>query len=324
MSWTRWKVILIVGGMLLALVLVGCRQSQTAKFPQKSIQIIVPFAAGGGTDIVARAVADAAKNHFSKPVVIVNKTGAGGAVGMGEGANAKPDGYTVTMICVELVTLPPQNLAPFTSSDFRPIMQINAEPSAITVKADAPWNTVEEFLDYARNNPGKVKVGNSGVGAIWHLAAAAIELETDASFNHIPYEGAAPAIAALVGGHIDAVTVSPAEVASQVNGGQLKMLAVVDTERSKSFPDIPTLKEEGYDVAVGTWRGLAVPKDTSDEIVAILKEGFLKAVDEADFKSFMDRNGLSIVVLEEEQYAEKIENDNRLFAELIDHLDMAR
>lgn len=171
MSWSRSKVSLIVGGILVALVLVGCSQSRTANFPQKTIQIIVPFAAGGGTDLVARAVADAAKSHFPKPVVIVNKTGAGGAVGMGEGANAKPDGYTVTMICVELATLPPQNLAPFTSADFRPILQINAEPAAITVKADAPWNTVTEFLDYAKKTQEKLKweIPALALSGIWRL-----------------------------------------------------------------------------------------------------------------------------------------------------------
>ncbi|AOT72122.1 tripartite tricarboxylate transporter substrate binding protein [Geosporobacter ferrireducens] len=314
------KVLSVVLVLALSFALGACGATEKASFPEKTIQVIVPYAAGGGTDVVARAVADASKNHFPQPVVVVNKTGAGGAVGMGEGANAKADGYTVTMITVELTTLPPQGLAPFTNADFKPIMQINAEPAAITVKADAPWNTVEEFLAYSKENEGQVKVGNSGVGAIWHLAAAAIETKTGAKFNHIPYEGAAPAIAALLGGHIDAVTVSPAEVASQVKGGQLKILGVVADERSKNFPDVPTLKEKGYDVAVGTWRGLAVPKDTPDDIVKILSEGFTKAVNEDAFKSFMETNGLTIAVLDSAQYTEKIENDNKLFKELIDQI----
>ncbi len=299
-----------------ATMLTGCKKEE-AKFPNSPIQMIVPFSAGGGTDIVTRAVADAAKNHFPQPLVVVNKTGAGGAVGMGEGANSKPDGYTVTTVCVELTTLPPQNLAPFTSDDFRPIMQINAEPAAITVAADAPWNTVEEFLAYAKDNAGKVQIGNSGVGAIWHLAAVAIEKSAGVEFNHIPYEGAAPAVAALLGGHIEAVTVSPAEVASQVEAGQLKILAVADNARSKSFPNVPTLKEAGYDVAIGTWRGLAVPKDTPDEVMNVLKEGFGKAVKEESFISFMASSGLSIAILDEAQYREKMNTENEFFKGLV-------
>lgn len=306
--------------LVLILILGAC--SQSGAFPQKEISIIVPYAAGGGTDAVARAVADAAKEHMGQSVVVVNKTGAGGAVGMGEGANAKADGYTVTMITVELTTLPPQNLASFTSDDFIPIMQVNAEPAAITVKADAPWNTVEEFIDYAKEHPGEVKVGNSGVGAIWHLAAAAVEKAADIEFNHVPYEGAAPAVTALLGGHIEAVTVSPAEVASQVKAGELKMLGVVSDERSQTFPDVPTLKESGYDVAVETWRGLAVPKGTPEDVVNTLTENFEKAVNEESFKQFMEDAGLTMAILNGEEFGKVLDRDNQMFADLIEDLGL--
>lgn len=306
--------------LILTLIMGAC--SQSGNFPKKEISIIVPYSAGGGTDAVARAVADAAKDHLGQSVVVVNKTGAGGAVGMGEGANAKPDGYTVTMITVELTTLPPQNLASFTSDDFIPIIQVNAEPAAITVKADAPWNTVEEFINYAKAHPGEVSVGNSGVGAIWHLAAAAVEKTAGIEFKHVPYEGAAPAVTALLGGHIEAVTVSPAEVASQVNAGELKMLGVVSDERSKTFPDVPTLKESGYDVAVETWRGLAVPKGTPEEVVDTLTDAFTKAVNEESFKEFMTKSGLTIAVLDGEGFSKVLDRDNQMFADLIEDLGL--
>lgn len=313
----------LIFAMVVALVFtLGACGTQSGSFPEREISIIVPYAAGGGTDAVARAVADAAEKHLDQSVVVVNKTGAGGAVGMGEGANAKADGYTVTMVTVELATLPPQNLATFTSDDFIPIMQVNAEPAAITVKADAPWNTVDEFLDHAKAHPGDVKVGNSGVGAIWHLAAAAVEKQTGVEFKHVPFEGAAPAVTALLGGHIDAVTVSPAEVASQVNAGELKILGVVSEERSTTFPDVPTLKESGHDVEVKTWRGLAVPKGTPEEVVTKLSEAFTKAVNEDSFKSFMEKSGLTVAVLDGEEFAEVMERDNTLFSELIEELGL--
>jgi len=288
-----------------------------ASFPSSPIQIIVPFSAGGGTDTVTRAVANAAKDQFSQPLVVVNKTGAGGAVGIGEGANSKADGYTVTTICSELSTLPAQNLAEFTNEDFRPITQLNAEPASITVKADAPYNTAEEFFAYAKENEGKIVIGNSGVGAIWHLAALAIEKSAGVKFNHIPYEGASPAIAALLGGHIQAVTVSPAEVAAQVKAGELKILAIADNERAKEFPDVPTLKESGYDVVIGTWRGLAVPKDTPDDVYNVLKDGFAKAVEDPSFVDFMKKSGLNIEVLVDKDFVQKLDDERMFFTELV-------
>ncbi len=294
----------------------GCSKEE-AIYPNSPIEIIVPFSAGGGTDTVTRTIANAAKDEFSQPLVVVNKTGAGGAVGIGEGANAKADGYTLTTICSELSTLPAQGLATFTNNDFRPIMQLNAEPASITVRADAPWNTAEEFFEYAKEHEGEVVIGNSGVGAIWHLAALAFEQSSGAKFNHIPYEGASPAIAALLGGHIQAVTVSPAEVAAQVKAGELKMLAIADNERAEEFPDVPTLKESGYDVVIGTWRGLAVPKDTPDDVYNTLMEGFRKAVASPDFTEFMAKSGLNIAVLEDQDFMKKLEEERMLFTELV-------
>lgn len=326
------KTILALGtAMLVSSSLIACSSKtsngDTAKkvnFPTKAIQLIVPFSAGGGTDSVTRALADAATENFPKPIVVVNKTGGGGSVGTTFGSTSKPDGYSVTVTCVELTTLPHLGLATFTQEDFTPIMQVNAEPSAITVKADAPWNTLDEFINYAKENPGKVKVGNSGVGAIWHLATEALGKEVGAKFNSVPYDGAAPAVAALLGGHIDAVSVSPPEVYSQVKAGQLKVLGVMSEKRATSVPEVKTMKEQGYNVVIGTWRGLAVPKGTPDEAVAILKDGFKKASEKQSFIDFMKKNNLTIEVLDSTQYKEKIVKDNDFFKKLITDLKLKK
>jgi tripartite-type tricarboxylate transporter receptor subunit TctC len=326
----KLKIIIALGTtLLLSSSLIACSSnssngdaSKEVEFPTKAIELIVPYSAGGGTDSVTRALADAAKDNFSKPLVVVNKTGGGGAVGLTAGATAKPDGYTVTVATVELTTLPHLGLATFTQEDFKPIMQLNAEPSAITVKADAPWNTLEEFIKYSKENPGKVKVGNSGVGAIWHLATEALAKEADVEFNSIPYDGAAPAVAALLGGHIDAVSVSPPEVYSQVKAGQLKVLGVMSEKRADSVPEVKTMKEQGYDVVISTWRGLAVPKDTPDTIVAILSDGFKKASEEQSFKDFMNKNNITIEILDSKQYKDKIIKDDNYFKTLITELGL--
>lgn len=320
---------------VLAFTVVGCSSTDDGKnagngdtakleFPTKSVQLIVPYSAGGGTDAVARALADATKDHLGQSIAVVNKTGGGGAVGMTEGAKAKADGYTVTMVTVELTTLPNLGLASISNEDFKAIAQINSDPAAVTVSADAPWNTIDEFIAYAKENPGKVKVGNSGTGAIWHLAAAALEKKTGAKFNHVPFEGAAPAVTSLLGGHIQAVTVSPAEVASQVENGQLKVLAVMSDDRLDSMPDVPTLKEKGIDLSIGTWRGLAVPKDTPDDIVNVLSDAFTKGAKEQSFIDFMKNAGLGYKVTDGPTFKQRMVTEHQLFSELIPELGLKK
>ena len=264
--------------VLLAGAALSIAPVQAASWPTKQIELVVPYAAGGGTDLVARAFADAAKNHLPVSIGVINKPGGGGAIGLSEIAAARPGGYKIGLGTVELTTLPSLGMVRFKTSDFKPIARLNTDPAAITVRADAPWNSYEEFMTYAKANPGKVRIGNSGTGAIWHLAAAALEDKTGAKFSHVPYDGAAPAITGLLGGHIEAVSVSPGEVINHVKGGKLKTLVVMADERMKTMPDVPTLKEKGVDLSIGTWRGLIVsqktPQDVVDRFHGIIKKSF--------------------------------------------------
>ena len=161
--------------MALAAGLAGNAAAQVRDFPNRPVELVVPFQPGGGTDALARAFADATRKHMPQSMVIVNKPGASGAIGWQDVINAKPDGYRLAVVTVEVTTLPHMGLAKFTYDDFTPIARLNADQAAITVRADAPWNTIEEFLEAARKESGKVGVGNAGNGSIWHLAAAALE-----------------------------------------------------------------------------------------------------------------------------------------------------
>lgn len=322
---------LIIAMLVLALAACGGKktsdnagESKGTDYPTKQIELIVPYAAGGGTDSVARAFADAAKNHLPQPIGVVNKVGGGGAVGMTEGSSAKPDGYKVTLVTVEMVTLNKLGLAAFTPNDFTPVARLNADSAAITVSADAPWNTVEEFIEYAKQNPGKIRIGNSGSGAIWHLAATSLEEKTGAKFNHIPFEGAAPAVTALLGGHIEAVTVSPGEVAAQVEAGKLKILGVMSAERMEKYKDVPTLKEIGIDLEIGTWRGLAVPKGTPQDVVDVLKEAAKNVTEEQAFKDVLDKMNLGLSYADDEEFKKQIENEDESFKVLIDKLGLKK
>ena len=291
-------------------------------FPNKPIELVVPYQPGGGTDALARAFADASRKFISQSIVVVNKPGAGGAIGWQEVINARPDGYKLAVLTVELLTLPHLGLAKFKYDDFQPIAQLNADPAAITVKAEAPWNTIEEFLAEAKKKPDSMRVGNSGNGSIWHLAAAALEDKTGTKFNHIPFQGAAPAVLALMGGHIEAVAVSPAEVTTYVQAGKLKTLMVMADKRVKGFEKVPTAKEKGIDLSIGTWRGLGAPKNTPPEVMAKLRDLAAKTAAEPAMHEVMDKQNLGYVYTDGAAFKETLAKDDAYFKGLITKLNL--
>lgn len=283
-------------------------QQQAEKFPSKPITLVVPWAAGGGTDAVARALAQNGEKYLGVPVVVEDKPGGSGAVGLGEVKAAKPDGYTLAILPVELGFLDKQGIYPFSFDDFTMIMNLNSDPAALTVKADAPWNSVDDFVKYAKENPGKIKIGNSGTGVLWHLAAALFATKTGIEVTHVPFDGAAPAMAALLGGQIDAVTVSGAEVSAQVKAGELKVLGIMGDKRLDIYPDVPTMKEQGVDVVIYTFRGLGGPKGIPDDRVKILHDGFKKMMEDPSFVEIMNKMGLGIDYRGPEDYKKLAED----------------
>ncbi len=301
----------------------GKESNELSLWKDKQITCIVPYDAGGGTDTVMRALADAAKDNF-KSITVENRSGAGGATGMLAGANAKADGTTVTMITVELATLEAMGInAGLTYTQYKPLMMVNSACAAITVKADDDrFNTIEDFVNYSKEN--ELTVGNSGIGAIWHLAAAGFSKNTGAKFKHVGFDGAAGAITDLLGGHIDSVAVSYAEVANYVESGDLKVLAVMSENRLDSAPDVPTCKEKGYDVVLGTWRGLGVPKDTPDEIADQLYAIFSEASQSEEFVNFMNNSNNVIDIMDGPSYEERIKNDLSIYTELVDELGLKK
>ncbi|MDQ7988044.1 MAG: tripartite tricarboxylate transporter substrate binding protein [Candidatus Dactylopiibacterium sp.] len=295
-----------------------------ADYPARSIELIVSYAAGGGTDLVARAFAEAANKHLPKSIGVVNKPGGSGALGLTEVARARADGYKIAMGVVEMTTLPALGMGRFSVDDFAPIARLNAEPAAITVQVDAPWKSYEEFMAYARANPGKVRIGNSGTGAIWHLAAAALEQKTGVKFNHVPFDGAAPAVAALLGGHIEAVAVSPAEVVAHVQAGKLKSLVVMGDARARGFEQVPTLKEKGVDLSIGTWRGIVAPSKTPPAVLEVLKATTKKATDDPAFREALTKMNLTFAYLDAAAFGAAMKKDEAFFSTLIPQLGLKK
>ena len=317
-KFTRRSLVIAAAGS----VLPGVLMAQSGDYPSRAVEIVVPASAGGGTDVLARAFAEAAKKHLPQPMVVNNKPGASGAIGMGEMINAKPDGYKLCMVIVEITILPHLGLTKYTWEDFQPIARLNADPAAITVRADAPWNTIEEFLAASQKNPGGMKMGNSGNGSIWHLAHAALEDKAGVKFTPIPFQGAAPAVVALLGGHIDAVSVSPGEVSAHVAGGKLKILAIMSDQRVKGFEKVPTLKERNIDLSIGAWRGLAAPKGTPPEVLAALRAAARKAAEEPSFKESLDKLNLGYAYADADAFRAAMQKDSDMFKQLIAKLGL--
>ena len=291
-------------------------------YPTRPIELIVPAGAGGGTDVVARAFAEAAKPHLAQPITVVNRPGASGMIGHGEMIAARPDGYKMAMVFAEIVIVPHLGQTKLSHEDFVPIAQLNYDPAAITVRADAPWKTIEEFVAAAKSKPGETKMGNSGNGSIWHLASAAFEERAGIKCSPIPFGGAAPAVVALLGGHVDAVSVSPGEVAAHVQGGRLRTLAVMSDRRVKGFESVPTLKERGIDVSIGTWRGLAVPKGTPPDVIAVLTEATRKAAQEPVLRDALDRLSMGQVYADGATFRASMRRDNETFGKLVEKLGL--
>jgi len=316
-----WSILFIIFFLGLFVPLTGCNRElhpnniatdDPSTYPNRSISLIVPFSAGGGTDLIARALAKASEKHLGQPITVVNRIGGSGSLGLLEGSSAKEDGYTVTMLVTELSTLPHLGLLPINYKNFKPILMINADPAAITVRADSQWKTITQLLDYTRLNPDQVKMGNAGTGSVWHLAASTVEKAAKVKFNHIPFEGAAPAISALLSGHIDALPVSAAEVKANPGAQDLHVLTILNEKPSVSFPDVKTIGQEtGLDFNYfHAWRGIGAPKDTPDDIVKVLEDAFNKGIKEKKFKEFMEYNGFSVFVKNHSEFGQHLKGQH--------------
>jgi tripartite-type tricarboxylate transporter receptor subunit TctC len=268
-------------------------------YPKRTIVILCPWAPGGGSDRVARFLADQLQHELGVPVVVVNQTGGRGFLGHAAGARARPDGYTLTLATFELCTFQAMGIADLSWRELVPLAQVNGDPAAILVRTDAPWNTLGELLEEAKAQPGKLTMSGTAAGAAWDLARAglllAVGLPADA-IRWVPSQGAAPALVELLGGHVDTVCCSVAEAKTLIEAGQLRGLAVMGPQRLPEVPKTPTLHELGIDWEVVGWRGLMLPRDTPPAIQRRLAQCLEKIVASPAYRQFMQENGFGIVV----------------------------
>ena len=304
-------------GLFSAFILLMSVPIQAAEFPTKEVQIIIPYAAGGATDLIFRALAATTGKYLGKAVVVVNRPGGGGTVGVTEVAQAKPDGYTLLSAITPLTILPHMVKTVFTYKSFDPVINVVKDPGMFLVKTDSPWKSLKEFLDYAKKNPDMITVGNSGAGGGVHLIALAFEKTAGVKFNHIPFAGGGPSVTALLGGHINAVSVSPPEGIEQVKAGKLRIIALFAEKRFELFPDIPTVKEQSIDFTMGQWRGLAAPKGTPPDVIKKLHDAFKKGMDDPVFRKNAKDMVVNLSYLGPEDFGKLMAHDDEFYSKLV-------
>lgn len=246
-------------------------------YPSKPITLVVPFPPGGVADIVGRPFADALSRELKQPVVIENKPGAGGGIGMGLVAKAKPDGYTLLLALSSISILPEADKvlgrAPMYQLDqFTPIARLTADPTVLAVRADSPWKTLQEFVDDARKRPGAITYGSSGNYGTMHVPMEMFAHSANVKLLHVPFTGGGPAVIALLGGQVDALSTGPSTVLQHVKAGKVRVLASWGDHRLASLPDVRTLSESGYNAVFFQWSALFAPAATPEPVVARLRE----------------------------------------------------
>jgi len=259
-------------------------------FPNRPVTVIVPYSAGGSTDIVLRVLAETTAKHLGKPVMVEAKPGGGGTIGPATmAATAKPDGYTISQIPMSVLRMPHVMKAPWDPlKDFTYILNLSGYTYGIVVKKDAPWKTMQELVSYAKANPGKVTYCTPGVGVLQHVTMEKIARKAGIKWIHVPSKGGIDVITAVMGGHV-MVGAETTGWAPQVESGDLRLLCIWTAERSNKWPDVPTLKELGYDIVASSPFGLAGPKGMDPKVVKILHDAFKKGMEDPAFQKALEK-----------------------------------
>src|SRR6187455_2836960 len=260
--------------------------AQSTAYPDKPITMIVPFPPGGVADTVARPVAEALSRELKQPVVVENRAGAGGALGIGVASRAPADGYTVLLSLSSISILPEADKIldrkpAYQLSQFKPIARFTADPTVLVVRAEAPWKNFAEFLADVKRNPGKYNYGSSGNYGTMHVPMEMLKAQAGFRMTHIPYTGAGPAVIALLGGQVDAIASGPSTVVQQIQGGKLRALAHWGDHPLSALPEVPSLKQLGYPVRFAQWSALFVPAGTPDDVIRKLRAASAKVAADA-------------------------------------------
>jgi tripartite-type tricarboxylate transporter receptor subunit TctC len=291
-------------------------------YPSKPITMVVPFPPGGVADTVGRPVAEAMSRHLKQSIVVENKGGAGGGIGMAQVAKSKGDGYTLLMSLSSLVVLPEADKilkrAPmYQVNQLKPIARFTADPTVLVVRADSPWKTYAEFMAYVKSNPGRISFGSSGNYGTMHVPMEQLKAATSTFMLHVPYTGAGPAVLSLLGGQIEALSTGPASVKQHIASGRLRALAHWGDARLASMPEVPSFKELGVPIQYSQWAGMFVPADTPAAVVDSLRQAAKFAAQDPRAVAALTSAGTSFMYQDAPEFERFVQADAKEMSALV-------
>ncbi len=308
--------------LVLLAALLGATSAFAQGWPDKPITMIVPFPPGGVADTVARPVAEALGKELKTTVVVENRVGAGGALGMGVVARAPADGYTVLMTLSSISILPEADAIlgrkpAYTLNQFKPIARFTADPTVLVVRADSPWKTLADFVADLKKKPGAFNYGSSGNYGTMHVPMEMLKASAGFRMTHIPYTGAGPAVLALLGGQVDAVSSGPASVVQHIKAGKLRALAHWGDKPLQALPDVPSLKQAGYGASFAQWSALFVPAGVPDEVVQKLRAASAKVAKDPNVTATINRAGSPLEYLDAPEFQSYWDADAKLMVDAV-------
>jgi tripartite-type tricarboxylate transporter receptor subunit TctC len=284
--------------------------------------MVVPFAPGGIADITGRPLAQAMMKTLGQPIVIENRPGAGGGVGMAHVTKQKPDGYTLLMALSSIVTIPEADrvngrVPSYQMKEFTPIALVSSDPTVLIVRADSPWKTVADLMKDARERPGKITYASSGIYGTLHVAVEMLAQSAGAQLLHVPFGGGGPAMTALLGGQVEVTAQAPGVASPHVKAGKVRILGSWGAQRLKAFPDVPTMREAGYEAEFYIWSGLFAPAGLTPELLARLRSVTREAVADESFRKTMATMETPILHLQGAEFDDFLQRDSKRLAEVI-------
>lgn len=308
-----------------ALAAVGLPVLAQDDYPNKPISLLVPFPPGGVADTVGRPVAEAMGRALKQSVIVENKGGAGGGIGMAQVAKSRADGYSLLMALSSIVVLPEadkvlQRAPMFTLEQLKPVARFTADPTALVVRADSPWKTYKDFMAAVKAKPGAITFGSSGNYGTMHVPMEQLKVATSSFMLHVPYTGAGPAVLALLAGQVDALATGPSSVMQHVRAGKLRVLAHWGEGRLAALPEVPSFKELGVPISYSQWAGLFVPAGTPDAVVARLRQAAKAASEDARARQALAAAGTSFQYQDAPEFERFVQADARSMAALVQRI----
>ena len=324
------KVLALLLGCLMVIMLTACGSSKgddkaksaAAKWPEKNITIIVPYPAGGSTDLTIRTLSEELKKTLGKNVIVLNKAGGGGSVGASECAIASPDGYTYTVANAANMSIVPRSAKiNYTYKSFTPISRLSNTPLALSVRKDFPANNLKEWIKWAKDNPGKIRFGSAGANSTQQLTLNILGTKEGFEATHIAFNGAGPAVAGVLGGHVETVVALTTDVVPNTDAGELKTLVVFSDTRVPELPNVPCSKELGYDdISFGVWYALVGPAGMPQEIVDKMDQSVKKALESDFVKDSYKKLKVTPAYLDSKDLGKNMENVDKMFGGILEKM----